>query len=105
MIGYCSMARRGSFYSPQGPRSIWNFPAFPVRECTELSGGTPDTAQYNRSPIGHYPFQAGTGLSGGGGTRQSVEPSDHWMQLTWQIVVGCLHIGLSGAPRGPSGEL
>jgi hypothetical protein len=40
-----------------------------------------------------------------GGTRQSDEPSDHWMQLMWQIVVGCLHNGLSGAPRGPSGEL
>jgi hypothetical protein len=54
------------------------------------------SATVNRFLIGHFPFQVGTRLSGA--------PSDPWLWLTWQIVVGCLHTGLFGASRRLSGD-
>jgi hypothetical protein len=40
------------------------------------------------SLIGHFPTQTDTEMSG--------TPSDRWRWLTWLIVVGCPHTGLSG---------
>jgi hypothetical protein len=61
--GFCSMAHRGSFYSPKGPRS--RQPSS-VRGCTRLSGAhrTTPVQQSPNSLIGCMPFQEGTRLSG-----------------------------------------
>jgi hypothetical protein len=64
-------------------------------ECA-LAYRTLHSATINRFPIGHFLFQVGTRLSGA--------PSDHYLRLAWQIVVGCLHTGLSDASRGLSGD-
>jgi hypothetical protein len=64
-------------------------------ECA-VAYRTLHSATIKRFPIGHFPFQVGT--------RQSGAPSDRCLGLTWPIVVGCIHIGLSGASCGLSGD-
>jgi hypothetical protein len=85
---YNSMVLRGSFYSPNGPRSYWSFIwkllAFPIYVCTRLSDGTPDSVQYNGHQIVDWlpSFSWDTGQFG--------VPSDRWSLLMWLIVVGYL---------------
>jgi hypothetical protein len=70
-----------------------------VRGCTGQSGAhrIVNSVQAHNRAIGYFLLLGGTGLS--------AAPLDPWPSTNVQLAVGGRHTGLSGAPRGQSGEL